>query len=68
MLPCGLVVRISNGYLSDAEDRPIEVNGNVPDVPVETTSQDYLAGRDPVREHATEVLLTSLQRPAKSKH
>jgi C-terminal processing protease CtpA/Prc len=68
VLPCGLVVRISNGYLSDAKDRPIEVNGNVPDIPVETTIQDYLAGRDPVLERASEFLLTSAQRPSKSAH
>ncbi len=62
VLPCGLVVRISNGYLSDPKDRSIEVNGNVPDITVETRIQDYLAGRDPVLERASEVLLTSAQR------
>jgi len=62
VLPCGLVVRISNGYLSDTKDRPIEVNGNVPDIAVETSILDYLNGRDPVLERATEVLLARVQR------
>jgi C-terminal processing protease CtpA/Prc len=64
VLPCGLVVRISNGYLSDTKDRSIEVNGNIPDIPVETTIQDYLAGLDPVLERASEWLLASAQRVA----
>jgi len=58
VLPCGLIVRISNGYISDAKDRPIEVNGNVPDVIIEPTIQDYLAGNDPVLDRAVELLLT----------
>jgi carboxyl-terminal processing protease len=65
VLPCGLVARISNGYLSDTKDRSIEVNGNVPDITVETSVQDYLQGRDPVLERASEVLLTSAQRVAR---
>jgi carboxyl-terminal processing protease len=65
VLPCGLVVRISNGYLSDTKDRSIEVNGNVPDIDVETSIQDYLNGRDPVLERASEVLLTSGHRAAR---
>ena len=65
VLPCGLVARISNGYLSDTKDRSIEVNGNVPDITVETSIQDYLQGRDPVLERASEVLLTSAQRVAR---
>jgi C-terminal processing protease CtpA/Prc len=68
VLPCGLVVRVSNGYLSDTKDRSIEVNGNVPDITVETTIQDFLNGRDPVLERASEVLLASVQRAAKSGH
>jgi len=58
VLPCGLIVRISNGYISDARDHPIEVNGNVPDVIIEPTIQDYLAGNDPVLDRAVELLLT----------
>jgi len=52
VLPCGLQVRISNAYLSDAKGRPIEVNGNIPDVTVEPTILDYLNGRDPVLDRA----------------
>lgn len=59
VLPCGLVVRISNGYISDAKDRPTEVNGNVPDISVEPDIQDYLSGRDPVVERAIAVLMKS---------
>jgi carboxyl-terminal processing protease len=65
VLPCGLVVRISNGYLSDTKDRSIEVNGNVPDIAVETRIQDYLNGRDPVLERASEVLLARTQSVAR---
>lgn len=68
VLPCGLVARISNGYLSDTKDRSIEVNGSVPDITVETSIQDYLNGHDPVLERASEVLLTSVQRGANSGH
>jgi C-terminal processing protease CtpA/Prc len=52
VLPCGLVVRTSNGYVSDAKDRPIEVNGNAPDILVEPTIADYVQNRDPVLEKA----------------
>ncbi len=62
VLPCGLVVRISSGYLTDTKDRSIEVNGNVPDVKIETSIQDYLEARDPVLEQASEVLLASTDR------
>lgn len=57
VLPCGLVVRISNGYISDARDRPIEGNGNIPDVTVAPTIQDFLNGRDPVLERAVGILM-----------
>jgi C-terminal processing protease CtpA/Prc len=60
VLPCGLVVRISNGYITDANDRPIEVTGNIPDIAVEPDIQDYLNGRDPVLDRATEVILRKL--------
>jgi len=56
VLPCGLVVRISNGYVCDAANRPIEVNGNVPDIAVEPSVADYLGGRDPVLERAVSEL------------
>jgi carboxyl-terminal processing protease len=61
VLSCGLVVRISNGYIADANDRPIEVNGNTPDIPVDVDIQDYLSGRDPVLERAVETVLKKKQ-------
>jgi carboxyl-terminal processing protease len=66
VLPCGLVVRISNGYLSDTKDRSIEVNGNVPDITVEPSIDDCLAGRDPVLDRASEFLLAGGQRSPNS--
>ncbi len=56
VLPCGLVVRISNGYVCDAKNRPIEGNGNEPDVSVSPTIADVLQGRDPVLEKAAALL------------
>ena len=61
VLPCGLVVRISNGYITDTKNRPVEVNGNVPDVRVEPNVRDYLNGKDPVLERATEVVTEKLR-------
>jgi C-terminal processing protease CtpA/Prc len=57
VLPCGLVVRISNAFIADAKGHPVEVNGNRPDIAVEPSVQDYLAKRDPVLDRAVEVLL-----------
>lgn len=57
VLPCGLVVRISNGYISDARGRPIERNGNIPDVTVEPTIDDFLNSRDPVLDRAIGLLM-----------
>jgi len=56
VLPCGLVVRISNGYINDVKDRPIEVNGNTPDIAIDVDILDYLSGRDPVLERAIEAV------------
>jgi carboxyl-terminal processing protease len=56
VLPCGLVVRISNGYICDARNRPIEVNGNEPDIAVSPSIADFLAGKDPVLEKAAALL------------
>jgi C-terminal processing protease CtpA/Prc len=56
VLPCGLVVRISNGYICDATGKPIEGVGNEPDVPVSPSIGDILAGRDPVLERAAALL------------
>ena len=57
VLPCGLVVRISNGYVSDAKNRPIEGNGNIPDVTVEPSVADFLNGKDPVLDKAVDAIL-----------
>jgi C-terminal processing protease CtpA/Prc len=62
VLPCNLVVRISNGYVADASGRPVEVNGNAPDVVVEPTIDDLLGGRDPVLNRA--VALLTVKAPA----
>jgi len=56
VLPCGLIVRISNGYICDATGKPIEGVGNEPDVPVSPSISDFLAGRDPVLERAAALL------------
>ena len=56
VLPCNLVVRVSNGYVCDAKGTPIEGRGNVPDVLVEPTIEDVAAGRDPALERAVVVL------------
>ena len=57
VLPCYLVVRVSNGYVCDAQGAPIEGRGNVPDIRVEPTIEDLLAGRDPVLDRAEALLL-----------
>ncbi|MGP8199131.1 MAG: protein kinase domain-containing protein [Limisphaerales bacterium] len=62
VLPCGLVVRISNGYICDAGGKPIEGNGNAPDVNVAPTISDFLAGRDPVLEKAVALVREKSQR------
>jgi carboxyl-terminal processing protease len=56
VLPCGLVARISNGYVCDAKDRPIEGQGNEPDVRVSPTIADVLNGKDPVLDKAVSLL------------
>lgn len=56
VLPCGLVVRISNGYITDPKGKPIEGNGTEPEIPVALTSSDFLKHRDPVLEKAVAVL------------
>ena len=61
VLPCGLVVRISNGFISDAAEHPIEVNGNIPDIVVEPDIQDYLHGRDPVLQRAADTILARVR-------
>jgi C-terminal processing protease CtpA/Prc len=59
VLPCGLIVRISNGYVCDANNRPIEVN--VPDISVEPSVDGYLSGRDPVLDRALTELCSRLR-------
>ena len=56
VLPCGLVARISNGYVCDAKDRPIEGHGNEPDVSVSPTIAEVLNGKDPVLDKAVSLL------------
>ncbi len=56
VLPCGLVVRISNGYVCDAAGRPIEGNGSDPDIAVSPSIGDFLADRDPVLDKAVAFL------------
>ena len=60
VLPCGLVVRISNGYICDANGKPIEGNGNEPDVIVAPTITDFLAGKDPALEKAVALVREKL--------
>ena len=65
VLSCGLVVRISNGYITDAKDHPTELYGNVPDTVVAPSAQDYLSGRDPVLERAVEALTKKPERSSR---
>jgi C-terminal processing protease CtpA/Prc len=60
VLPCGLIVRISNGYICDATGKPIEGRGNEPDVTVTPTINDLLAGKDPVLASSVRVLREKL--------
>jgi tricorn protease len=60
VLPCGLIVRISNGYVCDTSGKPIEVNGNEPDITVTPTIADFLAGKDPALDKAVTVLQEKL--------
>ena len=56
VLPCGLVVRISDGYVTDVEGRIIEVNGNVPRIHAELTIEDVVKGTDSVLARAVQSL------------
>lgn len=68
VLPCGLVVRISNGYITDVQNHPVEMHGNVPDIVIQPAPQDYLSGRDPVLERAVEVLGKKLNNGHHGRH
>ncbi len=63
VLPCGLVVRISNGYVCDAKDQAVEGNGTVPEVRVSPSITDFLKGKDPVLDKAVEVLAARTPKP-----
>jgi carboxyl-terminal processing protease len=52
VLPCNLVVRISNGYIADSSGRVIEGNGNEPDITIEPTLTDAREYNDGVLERA----------------
>ncbi len=56
VLPCGLVVRIPDGYVADIEGRIIEVNGNVPRIHAELTIEDVVNGTDSVLARAVQSL------------
>ena len=51
-----MFVRISDGYVCDAKDRPIEGHGNEPDASVSPTIADVLNGKDPVLDKAVSLL------------
>ncbi len=59
VLPCNLVVRVSNGYVSDAMGRIIEGRGNTPQIRAERTIADVVKGRDSVLELAARTLMRS---------
>jgi len=56
LLPCNLVVRVSNGYVCDASGRIIEGNGNVPQIQVKPTITDIMNGTDSALECAIRTL------------
>ncbi len=66
VLPCNLVVRISNGYVCDADGRIIEGQGNQPQVFVEQTISDLAAGRDTALLRAIELLQHEVERTKSS--
>jgi C-terminal processing protease CtpA/Prc len=56
VLPCNLVVRVSNSYICDTSDRIIEGNGNVPQIHIEPTINDIVKGTDSVLKQAVQTL------------
>jgi len=59
VLPCNLVVRVSNGYVSDATGRVIEGRGNVPQIRADRTVADVVNGTDSVLKLAARTLMRS---------
>jgi len=55
-LPCGLVVRVSTGYVANSDGRVIEVNGTEPQIRAEPTIDDVIAGTDSVLDRAVGAL------------
>lgn len=58
VLPCNLVVRVSNGYVCDTSERIIEGNGNIPQIHAELTIADVINRTD----SALECVVKELQR------
>ena len=56
VLPCDLVVRVSNGYVCDTTGKIIEGNGNVPRIHAELTINDVIDRTDSVLERAVKEL------------
>ena len=56
LLPCNLVVRVSGGYVCDANGKIIEGNGNAPQIHSEPTIADVIKGSDSVLERAVKEL------------
>ena len=52
VLPCGLNVRISAGYIADSNGKIIEGNGNEPNIIVDQTYEDLMKGCDTVLDRA----------------
>lgn len=55
-LPCKLIIDIPDSYITDANGRIIELNGNKPDINSELIISDLVKGKDTVLEKATEIL------------
>jgi len=56
VLPCDLVVRVSNGYVCDARGNIIEGNGTAPQVHAARTIRDVIEGTDSVLDRAVQAL------------
>ncbi|MBM4028502.1 MAG: hypothetical protein FJ280_24375 [Planctomycetes bacterium] len=66
LLSCGLIVRVSHGYVCDANGRIIEGNGNMPQIEVAPTLSDVREERDTVLERAVAELKTRVRTEASS--